>query len=267
MIGEALPRGRGPRVPVLAAGMAAALAWGAVPAVGHPVQERGEGEACARAAGGSPEAEPEAEAPVATDSADPRELLERARARYDRLESMTARFEQTVAVPLLDRENHGEGRWYQKGAGRFKMDFSDPPDDVIVADGEHLWLYYPSTHPGQVIRTAIDASPTGRGMADLQGRIFQEARRGYRIEDGGAGRVSDVDVRQLVLTPTGEADSPYREVRIWLGRSDLLVRKFRIVEENETVRTVRLWDLRPDAAVADSVFRFRVPEGVEVFSG
>lgn len=197
----------------------------------------------------------------------PRALLERARSRYERLESMTASFEQTVTVALLEQESHGTGRWYQKGPGRFKMEFTDPPEDVIVADGEHLWLYYPSTHPGQVIRTTIEANATGRGMADLQGRIFQEARRGYRIEDGGVHQVSGTRTSELVLTPTDGTRSPYRKVRVWVGQSDLLVRKFEIVEENETVRTVRLWDLEPDAAVADSVFRFQVPAGVEVFEG
>lgn len=197
----------------------------------------------------------------------PRELLERARSRYERLGSMTASFEQTVTVALLDQESHGTGRWYQKGPGRFKMDFAEPPEDVIVADGEHLWLYYPSTHPGQVIRTTIEANATGRGMADLQGRIFQEARHGYRIEDGGDHQVSGTRTSELILTPMEGTRSPYRRVRVWVGKSDLLVRKFEIVEENETVRTVRLWDLEPDAAVADSVFRFRVPAGVDVFEG
>ena len=39
---------------------------------------------------------------------------------------------------------------------------------VIVSDGTTLWLYYPSTHPGQVIRSTIDANATGAGMVDLQ---------------------------------------------------------------------------------------------------
>lgn len=209
-----------------------------------------------------------ATAPAAAhDAVGPRELLQRARARYGQLESLTARFEQTIRVPLLDQERHGTGRWYQKGPGRFKMEFTEPPEDVIVADGEHLWLYYPSTHPAQVIRTEIDASATGRGMADLQGRIFREAQSGYAIEDGGNEQIAGVRTRQVILTPLEGSASTYRKVRVWLGISDLLVRKFEITEENETVRTVRLWDLRPDASLPDSVFRFDVPEGVEVFSG
>jgi outer membrane lipoprotein carrier protein len=170
-----------------------------------------------------------------------RVLLERAEDVYDGLSSMRAEFEQTIEIPLLGRRRDGRGTWFQKGPGRFKMVFADPAGDVIVADGRHLWLYYPSTHPGQVIRSAIDANVTGAGMVDLQGRIFD------------------------ALTPTGE--SPYRTVRVWVDKDSFLVRRFEIVEENETVRTVILDDLLPNHSIADSVFEFVPPEGTDVFEG
>lgn len=201
----------------------------------------------------------------AQDRSSPRQLLRRAEARYRELRSLRARFHQTVEVPLLNKERTGEGTWYQKGRGRFKMDFERPPEDVIVADGTHLWLYYPSTHPGQVIRTTIEASTTGSEMADLQGRIFEEASRGYAVEYVGLEAVSGVETHHLALEPTGK--SPYRRVEVWIGTDDLLVRRFVIEEENGTVRTVTLRDLEPDAAIPDSAFRFRVPSDAEVFSG
>ena len=40
-----------------------------------------------------------------------------------------------------------------------------------------------------------------------------------------------------------------------------------ILEENETVRTVILDELRPNDAIADSVFEFVPPEGTDVFEG
>ncbi|MCL7970688.1 MAG: outer membrane lipoprotein carrier protein LolA [marine benthic group bacterium] len=192
-------------------------------------------------------------------------LLERAEEVYDGLESMTAAFEQTIEIPLLARKRDGAGTWYQKGAGRFKMDFSDPEGDVIVADGRHLWLYYPSTHPGQVIRSAIDANVTGAGMVDLQGRIFEEADTGYEATLQGSEDVKGNATWRIALIPTDE--SPYRSVRVWVDQESYLVRRFEIVEENETIRTVILDRLRPNEAIADSVFEFVPPEGADVFEG
>ncbi len=196
---------------------------------------------------------------------DVEELLSRARQVYSGLGSLRAEFEQTIEVPLLARSRTGTGAWYHKGRGRFKMDFADPAGDVIVADGTHLWLYYPSTHPGQVIRSAIEASVTGSGMVDLQGRIFEEASEGYASQLEGSEEVKGQSAWLVSLTPIG--DSPYRQVRVWIDAESYLVRKFEIVEDNETVRTVVLWNLVPNGSIADSVFRFVPPPGADVFEG
>jgi outer membrane lipoprotein carrier protein len=198
-------------------------------------------------------------------SPDVQVLLDRAREVYDGLTSMQAVFEQTIEIPLLGRRRDGSGTWYQKGPGRFKMDFTDPEGDVIVADGQYLWLYYPSTHPGQVIRSAIDANVTGAGMVDLQGRIFEEADTGYDAVLQGTEEVKGHATWRIVLTPTGE--SPYRTVRVWVDEDSFLVRRFEILEENETVRTVILDELQPNDSIADSVFEFVPPEGTDVFEG
>lgn len=197
--------------------------------------------------------------------AEVRAILARADSVYDALRSLEAEFDQTIEVTLLGRSRSGTGTWYQKGRGRFKMDFSDPADDVIVADGSHLWLYYPSTHPNQVIRSAIDAQVTGSGMVDLQGRIFDEASEGYEAEYEGREPVEGHETIRILLTPRGE--SPYRHVRVWVDAGSLLVRKFEIMERNETLRTVVLRNLRPNQPIRDDTFEFSPPAGADVFEG
>jgi outer membrane lipoprotein carrier protein len=196
-------------------------------------------------------------------SADVRATLARAEEVYDGLTSLEARFEQTIEVTLLGRSRTGSGTWYQKGRGRFKMDFSDPPDDLIVADGNHLWLYYPSTHPGQVIRGAIEANVTGAGMVDLQGRIFDEASSAYDATLEDSDSIDDHATLRILLTPTGE--SPYQWVRVWIDESSYLVRKFEILENNETLRTVVLRDLKPNQPISDDHFQFTPPSDADVF--
>jgi len=208
------------------------------------------GQACAQDASGAPAVQ---------------RVLDRARAVYESLTSLQAGFEQTIEIPLLARHRDGSGTWYQKGRGRFKMDFSDPPGDLIVADGQHLWLYYPSTHPDQVIRSDIDANVTGAGMVDLQGRIFEEADTGYASVLEGSEDVTGRATWRIALTPTGE--SPYRRVRVWVDQESFLVRRFEVLEENETIRTVILRDLQPNKAIPDSVFEFVPPDGADVFEG
>ena len=46
-----------------------------------------------------------------------------------------------------------------------------------------------------------------------------------------------------------------------------LVRRFKITEENGTVRTVELHELDPNASIPDEVFSFTPPAGTDVFAG
>lgn len=214
-----------------------------------------------------------AAAPRATDglasamqaAPDVREILARAESTYNGLSSLRARFTQTIEVPLLERTRTGSGAWYQKGRGRFKMEFEDPVGDVIVADGTYIWLYYPTTNPGQVIRSTIEARTTGAHMVDLQGRIFEDAKTIYDAEYLLEEVVTDRPAHLIELIP--REDSPYRRVRVWVDTETYLVRKFEITEENETVRTVELGRLEPDAPIPDWYFRFDPPPNVDLFQG
>ncbi len=102
---------------------------------------------------------------------DPGPSLDRASATYQTIQSLSAEFTQVIVNPLLGAPDTTRGKLYQMRPSRFAMRFTHPRGDRIVADGRHLWLYTPSTTPGQVIRTAIpsagSAGPARGGPALL----------------------------------------------------------------------------------------------------
>jgi outer membrane lipoprotein-sorting protein len=102
---------------------------------------------------------------------------------------------------------------------------------------------------------------------DLEGRIFRQARTSFDARLDGEETLDGVRTCRIELDPRPGAKTTYRRVRVWVGASDLLVRRFEITEENETVRTVSLANLRPDVSLPDSLFSFHPPAGVDVFSG
>ena len=190
-------------------------------------------------------------------------VLADADAAYSGLSSLRAAFVQRVDLPLVDRSAQGHGIWLQEGRDRFLMDFTEPADDVFVADGEFLWLYQPSATPGQVIKSALEGGGQAAGGADVLGRILSEARASYDAVYEGSAIVSGVRTHVIALTPRGPSD--YRLVRVWIADADRLVRRFRIEEENETIRTVTLAELEPNVPIDPSVFVFVVPDGVQTF--
>ncbi|MDH3734722.1 MAG: outer-membrane lipoprotein carrier protein LolA [Gemmatimonadota bacterium] len=190
-------------------------------------------------------------------------LLADADEAYSGLSSLRAAFVQRVEVPLLDRTTQGHGVWLQAGRDRFRMDFAEPPDDLFVADGEFLWLYQPSANPGQVLQCELAEGQRAAGGADVLARILSEARESYDARYEGTAIVSGARTHVIELTPSGPSE--YRQVRIWIADGDRLVRRFRIVEENETIRTVTLAELEPNVSLDRSLFAFSMPDGADVF--
>lgn len=200
--------------------------------------------------------------PAGGGARDPRAILTRAERRYEDVGSFQAEFVQRVTIPLLDEVKDSRGTLYLRAPDRLLMDFSEPEGDVIVSDGRFLWMYYPSTDARQVMRAA--ASAGGQGL-DFQRAFLRDATRRYEARLEGSEAVEGRTVDVLTLVPL--EPSPYRRVRIWVDREDSLVRRFEIVEENESVRRLELRQIQLNPPLADDLFRFEPPAGVQIFDG
>src|SRR3989449_2555018 len=98
---------------------------------------------------------------------DPVAVLDRASRSYDTVRTLTADFTQVIDNPMLGDPDTTRGRLYQRRPNFFAMRFTEPKNDRVVADGRRLWLYTPSTTPGQVIRTTIPGTGTDRKSTRL----------------------------------------------------------------------------------------------------
>lgn len=212
----------------------------------------------ARSGSAPAERTPAAQAPAAT-AGTAQEILRRAERAYDGVRTMRATFVQDLTVPLLDSTQRSRGEIFHRKPDRFLMRFSDPAGDRVVADGRNLWLYYPSTDPGQVIR----ASAGEAGRLDLQREFLSDPTGRFEATVVGRSEVAGRAATELRLIPRGS--EPYRQVRIWIDDQDSLARRFEIVETNDNVRRVELHDLQVNVQLGDDLFTFTPPAGAEVF--
>jgi outer membrane lipoprotein carrier protein len=193
---------------------------------------------------------------------DPGPVLDRASATYDTVRTLQADFVQIVDNPMIGDPDTTRGRLYQQRPNFFEMRFSDPKSDRIVADGKKLWLYTPSTTPGQVIRTAIPES--GTSGPNLIGQFIENPRERYdarylRADSAGDGGAVDV----IALRPRA-TDLPYSAATVWISRKDGLVRRIEIVESGGQERTITLRNLVVNRAIAAREFKFSPPAGTQV---
>jgi outer membrane lipoprotein carrier protein len=113
---------------------------------------------------------------------------------YRSLASMRADFVQVIDNPMIDSAE-SRGTLVQAGQSKLAMRFSDPPGEAIVIDGEHVWVYTPSTVPGQVLRMKLPSGGPVYGYNIIAWLLDKPAERyqpKYLRQDTVGGRAVDV---------------------------------------------------------------------------
>lgn len=191
----------------------------------------------------------------------PGPILDRASAAYQTVATLSADFVQVVVNPLVGAPDTTRGALHLMRPNHFAMRFREPRGDRVVADGRFLWLYTPSTTPGQVVRTAIpDAGTTG---PNLIGQFVERPRERYAARFLRADSLESGWADVVALAPK-KSDLPYHEAVIWVDRDDGFVRRIEIVETSGQRRVVILRRLRVNAGVPQREFTFAPPAGVRV---
>ena len=186
---------------------------------------------------------------------DPWTALDRASASYDTVKTLQADFTQIVENPMLGDPDTTRGRLYQQRPSYFAMRFTEPTGDRVVADGKKLWLYTPSTTPGQVIRSDIPG--TGTTGPNLIGQFVEHPRERYAARYVRGDSLADAAVDVITLTPRPAAgDFPYTEATVWIAKRDGLLRRVDIVETSGQRRTIILRNLSVNRPIAAREFQF-----------
>ena len=190
------------------------------------------------------------------------DLLDRAVAAWARVKTARATFEQTIENPLTGGTLHATGEYQQQRPGKLSVRFDDPATDRIVADGKYVWLYLPSTTPGQVIRTTLGAA--GTGTVDLSAQFLTSPRTRYDISPLGAKRVSGRSTHGFSLVPKAGGGAPFKTATVYIDDADATIRQFDVTEASGLRRTVRLTAFHANVPVDAAAFVFTPPAGTRI---
>jgi outer membrane lipoprotein carrier protein len=205
-----------------------------------------------------PAAQPPAAQPPAAQGV---EVLRRASAAYEGVQTMRAGFTMRYENPLLRQTTTSRGTLFQRRPDRLLLRFSDPAGDVIVSDGRHFWIYYPSVDAQQVTR--MSAAAAEQGGVDLQAQFIGDPVARFEHTAHGTEDVGGRTAHVFTLVPR-EAGAGYTRLRVWLDARDFLARRFEITETTGAIRRFDLADLRTNVAMGDDIFSFTPPPGVRV---
>jgi outer membrane lipoprotein carrier protein len=180
---------------------------------------------------------------------------------YAKVKTLRARFEQRLTNPLTGSTIVQQGNLQQRLPNELAVDFTDPKGDRIVADGRALWVYTPSSAPGQVIKLPVGAGRAG-GL-DLSAQFFDSPRTRYTMSDAGRATIGGRATRGVHLVP--RQPMQFTKAIVWVDAADGTLRQFEVTEPSGLVRRVTLTDIRVNVGVDKNAFTFTVPKGVKVF--
>ena len=201
-----------------------------------------------------------AAAPLSAQSVDA--AIDRAVAAWAKIKTVRGTFEQTVSNSLTGTSAKSSGDYMQERPNRLAIRFSQPGKDAIIADGKVVWIYLPSSSPGQVIKRS--ASDKNAVPIDLTGQFLDAPRAKYDITAAGARTVDGHATQGLYLVPKKGSSAPFTKATVWVDEDDSLIREFEVVESTGVTRRIRLTSVEPNAPVDRGAFTFSVPSGVKI---
>jgi len=190
----------------------------------------------------------------------PGDLVDRAAAEHARMRTAKVQFTQVITNPLTGNRINARGQVLRKAPNLLAITFTDPAGDKIISDGKAVWVYLPSTTPGQVMKMTPGGSDAER--LDPASQLLRSPRSRFTIADGGAETVGGRSTRVVLLTPKGR--ETFSRAKVWIDPRSALVRRFEVTEPSGLVRNVTLTSIQANVAVPASAFRFTPPRGVRV---
>jgi outer membrane lipoprotein carrier protein len=192
----------------------------------------------------------------------PEATVQRAVKAYSKVRTIRASFTQTVTNPLTGSDVKSRGEMQQSIPGRLSIEFSEPAGDRIVADGKIVWLYLPSTSPGQVIKARVGEN--GRAnVPDVTSWFLESPETRYRMSAAGTATIAGHATHAVKLVSI-DSTIPFQKATVWVDDDDALIRQFETTDANGLTRRITITRIQPNAKLDSGVFAFVPPRGVKV---
>ncbi|MBI1987523.1 MAG: outer membrane lipoprotein chaperone LolA [Nitrospinae bacterium] len=196
------------------------------------------------------------------------EIVDRVQKKYEGTQGFTADFEQTTRLAAFKKEQVSSGKVFMKKPGRMRWEYQSPEKQLIVSDGDTLWIYNASLH--QVIENklskAYDSKTPGlflTGMGKLT-EDFQVRFSPDLPQALGGGTPSGAGPYTLELSPKDpQLQQNLSRLVITVNPKDYLVEKSVAYDPLGNVTALHFSNIRVNVGLPLSLFKFQVPKGAE----
>jgi outer membrane lipoprotein carrier protein len=186
-------------------------------------------------------------------------VIDRAVAAYSQLNTMRAGFTQTLTNLLTGSTQTTSGVILRKKPNLLSINFDS--GDRVTADGSTLWVYLPSSTPGQVMR--MPAKGASAGAMDPAGEFLDSPRTRFTVTSSGTATLGGRPTHAVTLVPKRQNPN-FTSAKIWIDDADSSIRQFDIETANGLKRHVVITSFTANPTLSRTSFRFVVPKGAKI---
>ena len=174
-------------------------------------------------------------------------------ARYNGAQTLEVNYSYTYT--FRNRRTIEKGTLFLRKPGKMRWQYSDPQGKLFVSDGNFIWSYDPQEQRAEKQKFK-ETEDLRAPLAFLLGRLdFQKDFGEYRASPQGA---------DAFITALPKSDKmPYTEVS-FVATKDFAIRRLLVKGQDSSLMDFGFEGEKRNPPVADGMFRFAAPPGVEV---
>lgn len=185
-------------------------------------------------------------------------IIDNVQRQYETTDDIRANFRQLSLIKSANQTKESQGTVYFKKPGKMHWEYTKPEAQLLVSDGKTMWFYVVEDRQ-VIVQNAEEAYGSKTpitflsGMGKLQNDFYikllpaTEKAAAYKLEL--LPKQPQPDVAKLILTV-----DPVSSRIVHTG----------VYDPYGNITDVYLQDIQTNTAPAEELFRFKIPEGVEV---
>lgn len=181
-------------------------------------------------------------------------VVSKLQSKYESITSIKADFTQEVSSKGMPAMK-SEGKVWLKKPGKMRWEYKKPAKDLIVSDGRTIWLYQPDLN--QVIERPASMSASAMATDFLSG--IGNVEKEFEVKLSPVESVNHV----LILTPKQEQPG-LKKLILEVGKEKFIVEKTVITDHFGNQTAVTFKDIKLNASIKDSLFKYTPPRGAAI---
>lgn len=171
-------------------------------------------------------------------------------------QTLEADFQQTLRTHDGEVLQQTEGKFYLDRPGKFRWNYQSPYEQIIVSDGERIWIYDVELQQVTVQKQTAGLPATPMALLEDSSKLYQSFNVYPLDEQNGVYRLK-------LKSKTKESD--FAEIVVGLDAKGL--RFMQLHDQFEQVTDIVFSDILTNTKLSKDIFEFIPPEGVDVFGG